>query len=156
MLATLAFCSLQAIAALRQGLADIALVTTPMETLAMLEVRKVKPIQEIAVCGTSFRELAKKQVSLAELSNYPMISLGPQTKTYEFYSDWFFQCGVSFVPDIEAATADQILPMVRNNLGIGFVPDEFLQGEESTHIFPVCLKEQIPLTGRASAARLAV
>ena len=51
----------------------------------------------------------------------------------------------SFVPDIEAATADQILPMVRNNLGIGFVPEEFLQGEESTHIFPVCLKEQIPL-----------
>ena len=30
---------------------------------------------------------------------------------------------LSFSPDIEAATADQILPMVRSNLGIGFVPE---------------------------------
>lgn len=135
----------QAIAALRQELVDIALVTTPMDEFKILEARNLKQIQEIAVCGTSFRNLEKKWISLAELSNYPMISLGPQTKTYEFYADWFYQCGVPFVPDIEAATADQILPMVRNNLGIGFVPEEFLHEEHCDHIFPVCLKEQIPL-----------
>ena len=34
--------------------------------------------------------------------------------------------GLSFEPDVEAATADQILPMIRSDLGIGFVPLDFL------------------------------
>ena len=35
------------------------------------------------------------------------------------------QHGAIFSPDIEAATADQILPLVKHNLGIGFVPKDF-------------------------------
>lgn len=37
--------------------------------------------------------------------------------------DWFQEHGLTFAPDIEAATADQILPIVRANLGIGFIPE---------------------------------
>jgi DNA-binding transcriptional LysR family regulator len=44
------------------------------------------------------------------------------------YRDIFVQNGVAFDPDIEVATADLILPMVRSGLGIGFVPEPFLNG----------------------------
>lgn len=37
--------------------------------------------------------------------------------------------GLPFHPDIEAATADQILPLVKNDLGIGFVPEDFVARE---------------------------
>lgn len=135
----------QAVAALKNGLVDIALVTTPTGELKSLKVRNIKEIRETAVCGTSFLKLAQKAIALRELSQMPIISLGTQTKTYEFYSEWFFRHGLAFVPDIEAATADQILPMVRNNLGIGFVPEEFLVDEDASGIFPITLKEEIPL-----------
>lgn len=73
-----------------------------------------------------------------------MISLGTQTKTYDFYREWFSKNGLSFAPDIEVATADQILPMVKNNLGIGFVPEDFLNGENDGDVFRLYLKEEIP------------
>lgn len=134
----------QAIAALKNGSIDIALVTTPTGNHKTIKTRNVKELREIAVCGTAFSKLAEGQISLGEISKLPIISLGPQTKTYEFYSQWFLQHGLSFAPDIEASTADQILPMVKNNLGIGFIPQEFLEEEDSDNVLTLQLTEQIP------------
>lgn len=134
----------QALTALKNGLSDIALVTTPLGEWKTLKVTPLKEIREVAICGAAFCDRQKKPVSLDELSRLPVISLGEQTKTHEFYSEWFWQHGLRFKPDIEAATADQILPMVRNNLGIGFVPQEFLTGEEAEAVFPLPLCEEIP------------
>lgn len=61
------------------------------------------------------------------------------------YQNWFAGNNVEFSPDIEAATADQILPMVKNNLGIGFVPEEFLKGEDSSGIHCLKLVENTPV-----------
>ena len=92
----------------------------------------------------AFSELAGRQVSLSELTKYPMISLFKQTKTYEIYSEWFRKNGCTLSPDIEAATADLILPMVRNNLGIGFVPAQFLECYPTDGLILLDLKESVP------------
>ena len=89
-----------------------------------------------------FKDLTDKQVSLAELTKYPLISLGKDTKSFEFFSSVFSSYGLPYKPDIEAFTADQILPMVEADLGIGFVPEEFLR--EGDGICRISLKEQIP------------
>ena len=111
----------QAVSALKNGLVDIAVVTTPTGELNSLTSKEICEVSEIPVCGTAFSQLAGKKLSLSELSTYPLISLGKQTKTYEAYSEWFRKNNCDFTPDIEAATAAQILPMVKNNLGLGFV-----------------------------------
>lgn len=134
----------QAVTALKNGLVDVALVTTPTGDLKTLKGKKIKEIQEVAVCGSAFTELSGRKVEIRELEEYPMVSLGNQTKTYEFYADWFMEHGLVYSPDIEASTADQILPMVKNNLGIGFVPQEFLE-EEGNGIHALQLEESIPL-----------
>lgn len=41
-----------------------------------------------------------------------------------FTSSVFFDNHLKFAPDIEAATTDQIIPMVIHNLGIGFCPEK--------------------------------
>lgn len=72
------------------------------------------------------------------------MGLGAQTKTYMFYTEWFAREGIAYAPDIEASTADQILPLIRNNLGIGFVPEEFLKSEsEMTGIYRLDLEESL-------------
>lgn len=71
----------------------------------------------------------------------PLISLGEDTKSFEFYSGFFSSHGLTYRPDIEAFTADQILPMVAADLGVGFVPEEFLQSED---VNKIDLKEKIP------------
>ena len=131
----------QAIAALKGGTADIAVVTTPTVRSASLAERIIRPVNEVAVCSPYFSSLANRQVSLSQLTNYPLISLGEDTKSFEFYSGFFSSHGLAYRPDIEAFTADQILPMVAADLGVGFVPEEFLQNED---VNIIDLKERIP------------
>lgn len=132
----------QAIGALKDGSADVAVVTTPTVHTASLLETPVKPITEVAVCSPYFKDLAGKRVSLSELTDFPLISLGKDTKSFEFYSALFSAHGLPYKPDIEAFTADQILPMVQADLGIGFVPEEFLK--DVGGICTINLKEQIP------------
>lgn len=132
----------QAIDALKDGVADIAVVTTPTVHSSSLVETVVKPITEVAVCSPYFRELTDRQVTLAELTSFPLISLGKDTKSFEFFSALFTTHGLSYKPDIEAFTADQILPMVEADLGIGFLPEDFLR--EGDGICRIDLKEEIP------------
>ena len=135
----------QALSALNDGLADISVVTTPTGETNSLVSSEIMDIRETAVCGTAFSELSERTLSLSEISKMPLISLGRQTKTYELYSEWFEKNGCIFSPDIEAATADQILPMVKNNLGIGFVPEEFLaEYPNENGVLRLSLTEEIP------------
>ena len=132
----------QAIAALKDGAADIAVVTTPTVHSASLAETVIRPIQEVAGCSSAFPELTDRPVALSELLDYPIISLGPDTKSFAFYSDFFTSHSLPFHPAIEAFTADQILPMVEADLGVGFVPNEFLTPE--SHVCRIDLKEPIP------------
>lgn len=124
----------QAVDAIKNGIADIAVVTTPTLPSAMTEEVTVRKFHEVAVCSAAFSELLGEKVSFAELLSYPMISLGTQTKSFELYSEFFAEEGLRYQPETEAATADQILPMVKADLGIGFIPREFLQGVEGVFV----------------------
>lgn len=117
----------QALAALKNGLVDIAIVTvSPAEIPEPLKCRVLKNIQDVAVCGTAFSFPTDRKLDLADLSGFPLISMGEHTKTYAFYASLFAEKGAIFSPSVEAATADQILPLVIHDLGIGFIPEALL------------------------------
>ena len=132
----------QAIGTLKDGSADIAVVTTPTKHTASLAETVVRSITEVAVCSPYFKELAGRRVSLSELTKFPLISLGKDTKSFEFYSSLFAAHGFPYKPCIEAFTADQILPMVEADLGIGFVPEEFIR--DGNNICRISVEEKIP------------
>lgn len=132
----------QAVDAIKNGIADIAVVTTPTLPSAMIEEVTVRKFHEVAVCSAAFSELLGEKVGFAELLSYPMISLGTQTKSFELYSDFFAEEGLHYHPETEAATADQILPMVKADLGIGFIPREFLQGVDG--VFVIETEKSLP------------
>lgn len=134
----------QAVAALNSGAVDLALATAPTEGLESMTVREVRKIQDVAVCGTAYAHLPAQPLSPSRLSALPIVSLGPHTRTYDFYSEWFLQHKLVFSPDIEVSTADQILPIVKSGLGVGFVPQEFLTGQDAENIVTLQLTERIP------------
>ena len=84
-------------------------------------------------------------MSLAELADHPIICLTSGTSSHTFYADLFRRYDLPFCPDIEVETVDQVLPVVRSDLGIGFVPREMLLGSpELTGIYPLTLAQPIP------------
>lgn len=135
----------QAVDALAHGLADIALVTDPLPEREKLRRVPLKRFREIAVCGRSMRALADKPISLAQLCRYPLVCLSPQSGTYEFYSRIFAEHGLELRPDIELATADQLLPIIKSELGVGFVPEELaLDSIAAGELYRIHLEEKLP------------
>ena len=107
--------------------------------------KKVGEIQEIPICGAAFAELTHETVSLSRLVDYPIVGLTEGTSSHDFYSRLFLSHDLPYSPDVEVETIDQVLPVVRSNLGVGFVPREMLFGEpERTGVFPIALSEPIP------------
>ena len=137
--------TLQAIEVLKAGLADFAVVTMPQRLPKTLRCHVVTDIQEIPAAGSAFAFLWGRTLSLRELARYPLISLGPHTAAFALYSRFFSEQGLSFRPDIETATADQILPMVRCDLGIGFVPEAFAENDvQAGTIAALSLERPLP------------
>ena len=135
----------EAVDAVKSGKIDFAVVSTPVEADSPLETRMLRSFREILIGGQSIKELQGKTLSLKELKNYPLISLGRETMTFRFYERLFLSHGIEFAPDTEAATTDQILPLVRCELGLAFIP-ESMAGEalERGEVIQAVLKEKIP------------
>lgn len=135
----------QAIDVLRSGLADFAVVTAPQHLPKTLRRRRLMAVQDVPVAGAAFAHLRGRTLTLGELVRLPLVGLGPRTATYDFYHQFFSAEGLSFRPDIETATADQILPMVKSGLGVGFVPEELVREDVLTgNLFAIALEKAAP------------
>ena len=135
----------QAVQAVRNGEVDFAVVSTPAEAEAPLNIVELESFREILVGGRTFTALASQTLSLKELSAYPLISLSEESMTRAFYRQFFLEHDAVLRPDTEAATTDQMLTLVRSELGLAFVPEPMTRNAlKSREIVQLTLKEEIP------------
>lgn len=109
---------------LMSGELDFAVVTSPIEAPKSVSCLKVLDFEEILVGGTAYEELCRAPVALKELKEYPIVGLGRGTVTYDLYKNFFVEHKVDMELDIEVATSDLMLPLLKNNFGLGFVPEQ--------------------------------
>ncbi len=134
-----------AVEMLKSGLADCAVVTASHDLPKGMRYRRIADVQEVPVAGDSFDFLQDQPLTLKELTRYPLVGLAPNTSTSLFYSRLFEAQGLLYQPDVEAATADMILPMIKSGLGIGFVPTAFAEDDIRTgNVFVLQLDQTIP------------
>ena len=135
----------QAVQAVKNGEIDFAVVTTPTDTEAPLKKVDLYPFREILVGGKTFTALGSQELSLSEVQNYPFICLGRETQTWKFYQQVFEEYGLELSPDTEVATTDQILPLVKNELGMAFLPEAMArEAIEKGEIVELSLRENVP------------
>ncbi|MGI6109351.1 MAG: LysR family transcriptional regulator [Eubacteriaceae bacterium] len=134
----------QAVAALTRGTVDLAVVTTPARIEKNMQETHLDSFRDILIGNRDF-VLPQEPLHMKDLENYPLISLGRDTMTWAFYRELFLQYGIELRPDTEAATADQILPLVRSGLGLAFLPEAMASGAlERGEIVRIPLEEEIP------------
>ena len=135
----------QAVQAVKNGEIDFAVVTTPTDVETPLKKVDMYSFQEILVGGKTFMALGSQELSLAEVQNYPFICLGRETQTWKFYQQIFERYGLELMPDTEVATTDQILPLVKNELGMAFLPEAMArEAIEKGEIIELSLRESVP------------
>ena len=110
----------QALETLKNGMADIAVITTYGNPDHGFKIHKICDFQDKLCCKKGY--LNGKNTDIFDL---PYVSNNKNSLTYQFYKDYFASMGINKEPDIEVATSDQILPIVKSGIGIGFI-SEFL------------------------------
>lgn len=135
----------QAITTLKSGLVDFAVVTTPTKIIRPLEEILLRQYQEVLIGGPRFKELQNRTLYLKELASYPLILMNSQSNTHDFYMRFFLEHGMTLQPEIEASSVDQIFPMIKNDLGLGFLPEDMIrEAVREGEVFPLKLEYQIP------------
>lgn len=135
----------QAILALKNGTVDFAVITNPSGIRIPLKETPLKQFREILVGGPQFSGLSEKTWDLGELEPYSFVCMDKKSRSYELYGDFFLEHGLTLEPDLEAATMDQVLLMVKNGLGIGFLPEGFARDALDKHeIFRIPLHGEPP------------
>lgn len=130
---------------MKNGEVDFAIITTPAEVESGLKMVELKPFYEVLVGGRTFTALSSQNLSLKELNNYPLISLSDESMTRAFYRQFFLDHGAVLKPDTEAATTDQMLTLVKSELGIAFLPQSMAQDALARgEIVQLHLQEIIP------------
>ena len=110
----------QAIEAVKSGQIDFAVVSAPAEVEQPLKKVNLRTFREVLVGGTTFTALGSQELSL---------------KDY----------GLALEPDTETATTDQILPLVKSELGLAFIPEPMAREAIEKHeIVQISLSETIP------------
>lgn len=130
---------------LKSGIFDIAFVSTPCVTPKPLHTVNVRRFNDILIAGNGFSELKGKTLSLSDIKNYPFVCLRHSMQLRQFIDDIFAEKGLTMTPDIEADSADLLVPMIKHNFGLGFVPqymaeDVIKRGEA----FRINLEDELP------------
>ena len=135
----------QSVAAVKSGAVDLAVVAAPTGASRPLSETPLVEFRDILAAGPRFRHLAQGVHSLRELAELPFVSIGPETQTFRFYDGLFARYGLALQPEVETATTDQILPMLRSDLGLGLLPEGFArEALEKGEVFRVMLEEELP------------
>ena len=112
------FTTPQAIESLKNGLADFAVVTLNYKIDDTFKVHKITDYRVILCCKKGYLKDTDK-----DIFSYPYISTNRNSHTYRFLQEHLHSLSIYKEPDIEVATADQILPIVKSGMGIGFVSE---------------------------------
>ena len=117
------------------------MVTTPVRVKKPLREATRLSFWEILICAPDFRYLTAETRQFRDVESCPFVCLGSGTSTFSFYQQLFLKHGLTFHVDMEAATMDQVLPMVQHNLGIGFYPEPMAAAALDLYLRPELVAE---------------
>lgn len=138
----------QVIDSLDRGVIDFAVATTPANITKNMKITELRRIDNVLIGGPAFRHLSSRRQHLSDITQYPLVMLERHTMSYAFYNQFFLNNGISMHVDTETTTINQVLPMVKYDLGLGFLPEPFVRpAVAKEEVFEIPLYEDIPTRG---------
>ena len=128
------------------GSINLAVITTTSYSEAILREHVLYSFDEIPIAGNAFRDdLYGREISLSELTEYPIITLQRDTETFTLHDRLFASHGAILQPNIEAATMRQALAFAENDMGIACIAEEYVRPAiEKGSIFKIDVNISIP------------
>ncbi len=137
--------TIRSIQSLKEGSVDMSICATPFELSSRMRAVPLCEFQDVLIGGEQYQDLQVAPLSLAQCQNYPLISFSEGTMSRIFMERIFQSHHLTLTAAIESATSDLILPMVKHNLGLGFIPRPIAEADiQAGNVYEIKTKEAIP------------
>lgn len=143
--------SIQCVELLDQRKVDLIVTNFPNTHLNHAYIQKtVCNFSDVFIANPAYFDLKDREISLAELKQYPIMMLDRKSTTSEFLHNLFLQHQLELIPEIELSSNDLLIDLARIGLGIAFIPDYCLT-KESKDLFVLRTKEKLPMRQMAAS-----
>lgn len=134
----------EALALLKSGQLDLALITMPAAESGNLKIRHLFTFHDCFVAGKPYEELRSTSMTLRQLLEYPLL-IPTKGMNSRFYLDKICSTrGLNLNPHMEAESIDTLIQCALFGCGISFVIQELAQKEiDEDRIFQIPLKDKI-------------
>ena len=134
------------ISKLKNGLIDLAVIVTPINIPKDIEVKKIKDLHDIFVCGKKYFDLTKENLCLKDLKKYPLVLQSKESSTRQRLDKFFQDNGVELTPYINLGNYTLTKEFIKYGFGIGVITKEFaLEDIENKSLFELNIKENLPV-----------
>ncbi|MDY3275719.1 MAG: LysR family transcriptional regulator [Agathobacter sp.] len=143
--------SIQCVELLDQRKVDLIVTNFPNTHLNHAYIQKtVCNFSDVFIANPAYFDLKDREISLAELKQYPIMMLDRKSTTSEFLHNLFLQHQLELIPEIELSSNDLLIDLARIGLGIAFIPDYCLT-KESRDLFVLKTREKLPMRQMAAS-----
>ena len=143
--------SIQCVELLDQRKVDLIVTNFPNTHLNHAYIQKtVCNFSDVFIANPAYFDLKDREISLAELNQYPIMMLDRKSTTSEFLHNLFLQHQLELIPEIELSSNDLLIDLARIGLGIAFIPDYCLT-KESRDLFGLKTREKLPMRQMAAS-----
>ena len=137
--------SQNAIEDLKKGNIDLIISNLPPKIAPDLEVIKVKEIQDCFVVNKDYLDLTKKEISLSELNNYPLILQPQNNNTRKFLDNYTKENGILLEPTITLGSYNLVVEFTKIGYGIGYVTEEYIKEDlNNEKLFKLNITPKLP------------
>ncbi|MGF6989256.1 DNA-binding transcriptional LysR family regulator [Lachnospiraceae bacterium PF1-21] len=129
---------------LKKNKVDLIVINHAKENhLSPYDAQVVKEFQDVFVAGSEYQDLSTKTLTFHMLQEQGLLMLDKNSTTSAFLHNEFKKNGLDLLPAIEISSNDLLLDLAKINLGIAFVPDYCLSGNDKG-LFVLKTKERLP------------
>lgn len=129
---------------LENGQVDFIITNYPNSGLSNTQnVRVINEFHDVFVANSEYFPLRDCPISLGKLQTYPILMLDRKSTTSEFLHHMFQRHQLDLVPEIEISSNDLLIDLAKIGLGIAFVPDFCIPGNDKD-LFVLQLEESLP------------
>lgn len=136
--------SIKCVELLDQRKVDLIVTNFPNSHLNHTYVQKtICNFSDVFIANPKYFDLVDTVISFEELNQNPILMLDKNCTTSEFLHNLFLQHQLELVPEVELSSNDLLIDLARIGLGIAFVPDYCVTGDNKD-LFILKTKEKMP------------
>ena len=110
-----------------------------------IEIIKCKEINDCFVVNKDYTDLLKRELTLNDINNYPLILQSKGSNTRTFLDELASKKGIILKPNMELSSYNLVVEFTKIGFGIGLATKEYIQKElDNKELFILNLKEKIP------------